>query len=239
MPGQPAAIDDRGHTGAVPRPARRVFPAVPRRDAPPAPPEALAIFGESLGLAERYARLLAGPGLERGLIGPHEVPRLWERHLLNSAVLADLVPPRCSLVDLGSGAGLPGIVLAMLLPDCDVTLLEPMLRRTVFLGECVTGLGLTNVRVLRGRAEDFSRKMAADVVTARAVAPLGRLAMLALGLLRPGGMVLAMKGASAAREVAVSGEALRSLGVCETDLLLAGEGKVDPAVRVVRLTACE
>src|SRR5579863_3534446 len=115
--------------------------------APAMPGVGRGIFGDVAGTAERYAGLLAGAGVERGLIGPNEVPRLWERHLLNSAVVAELVPRGCSLVDLGSGAGLPGIVLAMLLPDSEVILLEPTLRRATFLGECVTELGLANARV--------------------------------------------------------------------------------------------
>jgi 16S rRNA (guanine527-N7)-methyltransferase len=209
----------------------------PEAGVPSAPAAARDIFGDSLPAAQRYARLLAGPGVERGLIGPHEVPRLWERHLLNSAVIAKLVPRPCELVDLGSGAGLPGIVLAMLLPDCQVTLLEPMLRRTVFLTECVDCLGLANARVLRGRAEEFAGKIAADVVTARAVAPLGRLAALALALLRPGGTLLAIKGARAGEELAAARKILRSLRAAEVDVLLAGEGKVDPAATVIRLTA--
>src|SRR5215470_2263352 len=121
-------------------------------------------FGGAAAKAERYAGLLAGPGVERGLIGPNEVPRLWERHLLNSAAVASLVPGPCSLVDLGSGAGLPGIVLALLLPDSDVVLLEPALRRTVFLEECVAELGLANARVLRTRAEEVAGELAVDVV---------------------------------------------------------------------------
>lgn len=204
---------------------------------PAAPPAAHRVFGESLVAVVEYARLLAGPGVERGLIGPHEVPRLWERHLLNCGVIADLVPRPSRVADLGSGAGLPGIVLALLLPDCEVTLLEPMLRRTVFLQECVSALGLANTMVLRGRAEEFAGKLGADVVTARAVAPLGRLAALALGLMRPGGMLLAIKGARAADEVVQARKALRSLGVHEVDVLCAGEGKVDPAAIVIRLTA--
>jgi 16S rRNA (guanine527-N7)-methyltransferase len=209
----------------------------PEPGVPSAPPVARSIFGDQLPLAAEYARLLAGPGVERGLIGPHEITRLWERHLLNSAVLTELIPRPSKLVDLGSGAGLPGIVLALLLPDCEVTLLEPMLRRTVFLTECVGALGLPNARVLRGRAEEFAGKIAADVVTARAVAPLDRLAGLALGLLRPGGIVLAVKGARAGQEVAAAERTLRSLRVRDTGILLAGEGKVDPAATVVRLTA--
>src|SRR6516165_7275080 len=143
---------------------------------PVTPPQAERVFGPATAAAEHYARLLAGPAVARGLIGPREVPRLWERHLLNSAAVAELVPHPCSLVDLGSGAGLPGIVLALLLPDVTVTLLEPMLRRVTFLEECVHALGLANAQVCRGRAEDLAGQLAADVVTARAVAPLGRLA---------------------------------------------------------------
>lgn len=204
---------------------------------PPPPPVAARIFGSTLAAAEQYARLLAGPGAARGLIGPHEIPRLWDRHLLNSAVIAELVPRPCSLVDLGSGAGLPGIVLALLLPDVDVTLLEPMQRRVTFLTECVAALGLANATVLRGRAEDWAGKLAADAVTARAVAPLARLAPLALGLVRPGGIVLAIKGAGAGQEVAAARRALRRAGAAEVAVVQAGRGKVDPAATVVRLTA--
>ena len=214
------------------RPAASAGPA-----APAAPPQAQQVFGSATAAAEHYARLLAGPGVTRGLIGPREVPRLWERHLLNSAAVAELVPHPCSLVDLGSGAGLPGIVLALLLPDVTVTLLEPMLRRVTFLEECVHALGLANAQVCRGRAEDLAGQLSADVVTARAVAPLDRLAGLALGLVRPGGTVLAIKGAGARREVAAAQQVLRRLGVRSVDVVRAGDGKVDPAATVVRLTA--
>ena len=204
---------------------------------PVTPPQAERVFGPATAAAEHYARLLAGPAVTRGLIGPREVPRLWERHLLNSAAVAELVPHPCSLVDLGSGAGLPGIVLALLLPDVTVTLLEPMLRRVTFLEECVHALGLANAQVCRGRAEDLAGQLSADVVTARAVAPLDRLAGLALGLVRPGGTVLAIKGAGARREVAAARQVLRRLGVRSVDVVRAGDGKVDPAATVVRLTA--
>ena len=195
------------------------------------------MFGEATPRAEQYARLLAGPAVVRGLIGPREVPRLWERHLLNSAAVAELVPRPCSLIDLGSGAGLPGIVLALLLPDVRVTLLEPMLRRVTFLEECVRALGLGNAEVVRGRAEECAGRISADVVTARAVAPLGRLAALALGLVRPGGIVLAIKGRTAQQEVDSARVALRRLGIADITVLRAGSGKVDPAATVVRLTA--
>lgn len=205
--------------------------------APPMPAVARAIFGDAAPRAGQYADMLAGPAVERGLIGPNEVPRLWERHLLNSAVIAGLVPGPCSLVDLGSGAGLPGIVLALLLPDSEVTLLEPALRRATFLTECVAALELRNASVRRERAEQAAGALAADVVTARAVAPLDRLAALALGLLKPGGVVLAVKGAKAAAEVRAARPALRRLGVRDVEVLVAGSGKVDPAATVVRLTA--
>jgi 16S rRNA (guanine527-N7)-methyltransferase len=205
--------------------------------APPMPGAAREVFGDAAAKAERYAELLAGPGVERGLIGPNEVPRLWERHLLNSAAVAGLVPGPCSVADLGSGAGLPGIVLALLLPDSDVTLLEPALRRTIFLEECVAELGLSNATVWRARAEQAAGALAVDVVTARAVAPLDRLAALALGLLKPGGIVLAVKGAKADAEVEAAREALRRLGVQDVEVLVAGSGKVDRVATVVRLTA--
>lgn len=180
--------------------------------------------------------MLAGDGVVRGLIGPRETERLWDRHLLNCAVVADLVPHPSDLLDIGSGAGLPGLVLAMLLPDVRVTLVEPMARRVAFLDECVTGLGLTNVSVCRARAEEVHGRLAADVVTARAVAPLGRLAGLAVPLLRPGGVILALKGERADTEAEAAGPELRRLGIGEVSVLRAGTGVVTPAATVVRLT---
>jgi len=203
------------------------------------PAAAREMLGDAAPGMELYASLLAGPGVERGLLGPNEVPRLWQRHLLNSAVIAELVPGPCSVLDLGSGAGLPGIVLALLLPDSEVILLEPALRRATFLEECVAELTLGNARVVRARAEQMAGTLAVDVVTARAVAPLDRLASLALGLLKPGGIVLAVKGARAAAEVRDAERALSRLGVRDVEVLTAGSGKVDPAATVVRLTACQ
>jgi len=204
--------------------------------APAMPDVGRAVFGGAAATAERYAGLLAGVGVERGVIGPNEVPRIWERHLLNSAAVAELVPLGSSLVDLGSGAGLPGIVLAMVLPDSEVVLLEPMLRRATFLEECVAELGLGNARVVRARAEQVAGELAVDVVTARAVAPLDRLAALAVGLLKPGGIVLAVKGAKASGEVRDAKAALDRLGLRDAEVLAVGSGKVDPAATVVRLT---
>jgi len=175
--------------------------------------------------------------VERGLIGPRETARLWDRHLLNCAAVAGLIPARCSVIDLGSGAGLPGIVIAVLRPDSQVVLLEPMARRVAFLEECLRVLDLGNAVVCRGRAEDMTGRLAADVVTARAVAPMERLAGLALGLVRPGGLVLAMKGAGAAQELARAEPVLRRLGVRDAAVVQAGSGRVSPPPAVIRLTA--
>jgi 16S rRNA (guanine527-N7)-methyltransferase len=170
-----------------------------------ASPAAVAVFGAAVDRAAAYARLLATDGIVRGLIGPREVPRLWDRHLLNSAAIAPLVPDGARVVDVGSGAGLPGIPLALVRPDLTVTLLEPLARRVAFLLECVDRLGLDNVTVVRGRAEEgpVRRELGgADVVTARAVAPLDKLAGWCLPLLRTGGRLLALKGSTAAEELA-------------------------------------
>jgi 16S rRNA (guanine527-N7)-methyltransferase len=204
---------------------------------PAEPPAAREIFGDRLELAKRYAGLLTGPGIERGVIGPGEVRRLWSRHILNCAVVAELVPGNCSLVDIGSGAGLPGIILAIMLEDVSVTLLEPMLRRSVFLSECVTELGLTNAVVHRARAEDVRGKLSADVVTARAVAPLDRLAGWAMGLVRPGGMVLALKGDRAHEELRQAQGVLKKLGASHSEILTVGRGMVEPETVVVRIIA--
>jgi 16S rRNA (guanine527-N7)-methyltransferase len=210
---------------------------VPPGEVPPPPAEAADVFAAALPLAERYVQMLAGPGVIRGLLGPREVPRLWTRHVLNCAAVADLVPRPSTLIDLGSGAGLPGIVLALLLPDVQVTLLERMERRSLFLDECVQELGLRNAQVYRATAEEVAGKLTADVVTARAVAPLDRLAGLAAGLVRPGGLILAVKGAAAEEEVAQAGPVLRRLGMRDVAVVRAGDGKVDRAATVVRMVA--
>lgn len=200
------------------------------------PVSASAVFGPALGSARVFAGILATRGVGQRLIGPREVARLWDRHLLNCAVVAELIDGRCeTLVDIGSGAGLPGIVLAMVRPDVNVALLEPMERRCRFLTECVTELGLTNVSVLRGRAEDTV--MRADVATARAVAPLERLAELAVNVVHPGGMVLAIKGRTAADELESAQPVLRRIGARNAEVVRAGHGKVVPATTVVRFFA--
>ena len=182
--------------------------------APPPSEQARELFGERLSLAVGYAELLAGAGVERGLIGPREVPRLWDRHLVNCGLLGPELAAGDSVADVGSGAGLPGLAIAVLRPDVAVTLIEPMLRRTTFLEEAVQALGLGNVTVRRARAEDAEDLAGRfDVVTARAVAPLAKLARWTVPLLRPGGRLLALKGSSAADEVNAAGPALAALGV--------------------------
>jgi 16S rRNA (guanine527-N7)-methyltransferase len=202
----------------------------------PVPEEATDVFGDALAQARLYGELLATDGVTRGLIGPRETERLWDRHLLNCAVVAELLPEHGVLVDIGSGAGLPGIVLAMLRPSLDVVLLEPLLRRSVFLEECVTALGLSNATVVRARAEDkAAAHIKADIATARAVAPLDRLVGWAAPLLRPGGELLAIKGQSAEEEIEAARGVLSRLGVRSAEVLQAGHGRVISATTVVRV----
>lgn len=172
------------------------------------PDSATEVFGDRLELAVRYAGLLCGEGVLRGLIGPREPARIWTRHLLNSAALAPFVPEGATVVDLGSGAGLPGIPLALARPDLRVSLLEPLARRMRFLELACEELGLP-ITLIQARAE--AGPSGADVVVARAVAPLDRLLMLAVPLLRPGGVLLAQKGARAADELATASEQLSRL----------------------------
>jgi 16S rRNA (guanine527-N7)-methyltransferase len=143
-----------------------------------------------------YANFLATAGIERGLIGPREGERIWERHIFNSLPVTELIPEGASLFDIGSGAGLPGIVIALARPDLTVTLIEPLERRVAFLNEAVEGLG---IEVIRGRAQDV--KKSADFVTARAVAPLEKLKKMSWHMVKTGGSLLAMKGESAAAEM--------------------------------------
>jgi len=198
------------------------------------------VFGDRFDDAVRYAELLAEAGVQRGLIGPREVPRLWERHLLNCAVLSEVVPEGVTVCDVGSGAGLPGIPLALVREDLKITLLEPLLRRTNFLTEVVELLGLDHVTVARGRAEEVMGSMPpVHVVTARAVAPLDRLATWGIPLLRPYGEMLALKGDTAEEELESAATALSKLGAVGTSILQVGEGVVDPLSTVVRVEVGE
>lgn len=205
------------------------------------PPAARHVFGDRLALAERYVATLATDGIVRGLIGPREAPRIWDRHALNSALLAHALPADASVVDIGSGAGLPGIVVAIARPDLGVTLVEPLLRRTTFLEEVVGDLGLSNVTVRRDRADALHGERVFDVVTARAVAPLERLLGWCMPLVAPEGALLAMKGESAAEEITAAAASLARWGCGEPAIEVYGEdlAREDPSVepiRVVRVT---
>jgi 16S rRNA (guanine527-N7)-methyltransferase len=204
------------------------------------PPElraaAAALFGARLPVAERYAGLLATTGVERGLIGPREAPRIWDRHMLNCGALTELIPSGLYVVDVGSGAGLPGIVLAVARPDLRVSLVESLARRTIFLTQAVDELGLDRVDVVRRRAEECVDVLGpADVVTARAVAPLGRLAAWCLPLVRPGGSILAIKGSSAGAEIEEHRDAVRRAGGGEPALLRCGSRWLPEPVTVVEV----
>lgn len=204
----------------------------PQRGLPLPPRVAATVFRERLPLAERYAAWLAGPGIERGLIGPRERARLWERHVLNCAVVHPVLPDGAAVADVGSGAGLPGVVLAIVRPDLHVTLIEPLLRRSNFLGEVIADLGLQNVVIVRARAEELAGRLAVDVVTARAVASLETLARWTLPLLSPGGRLLALKGESVVEEVANASGALMRMGAVSCTIRDFGHGIVDPPTRV-------
>lgn len=195
------------------------------------------LFADRLPLAAAYADLLAGVGVVRGLIGPNEVPRIWDRHLLNCAAVEVLIPHGASVIDVGSGAGLPGIVLSVARPDLSVVLVEPLARRTAFLAEVVEELGLrTRVAVERGRAEELvSRTDPVDVVTARAVAPLDRLARWCLPLTKVGGRLLAIKGASVDGEVAAHRAAVARTGGGAPVVRACGVGLLDPPTTVVEI----
>jgi 16S rRNA (guanine527-N7)-methyltransferase len=205
----------------------------------PVPATAATVFGSSLPTAIRYAELLATTGVAHGLIGPREPARIWSRHLLNSAVVAELIPPASRVVDVGSGAGLPGLALALARPDVRVTLVEPLQRRAEFLGQAVVTLDLADrVSVLRGRAEDAETVRTAgnaEVVVARAVARLDRVVRWCLPLLAPGGWLLALKGESAEAELAEHDVAVRRAGGTAAEVTTCGRGLVSPPTVVIRM----
>jgi len=193
------------------------------------------VFSRQLPLAEEFADLLAREATVRGLIGPREVPRLWERHILNCAVVTDLIPEGSTVCDIGSGAGLPGIALAIRRPDLRVTLVEPLLRRTTFLDLATSTMELTNVSVHRGRAEELHGEAVFDVVTSRAVAPMDRLTRWSMPLVSDGGLFLAMKGVSAQQELESAAHLIGRLGGADPRVLSVGGDWVTPPVTVVSI----
>lgn len=199
------------------------------------PAEAAALFGDRIDLARAYTQALAEHGEERGLIGPLEVPRLWSRHILNSAVTAPLFPEGGRVGDVGSGAGLPGLVLAIARPDVQWVLIEPMERRTTWLNEQVAALGLDNVVVERARAEEAGRwEGVLDAVTARAVSALRTLIPWTAPLVRDGGELILLKGQSAPNEIDAAAKAIRKYKLSDVRLEMVGEGTVSEPTRVVR-----
>jgi len=192
-----------------------------------------ALDPQSIEALEKYVDILRTVGMQRGLIGPRESDRIWARHIVNSAAIAPLLPPGCVALDLGSGAGLPGVVLAILRPDVRWTLVEPLLRRATFLEEVVDALSLGgSTTVVRERAENY-RGPLVDVVAARAVAPLDRLGRWALPLLKPGGALLALKGQQAEDEIALHGLPLRGAGAASVELQRLGGPALTDAVTVI------
>jgi 16S rRNA (guanine527-N7)-methyltransferase len=193
------------------------------------------VFSDALPRAAAYAELLATEATVRGLIGPREVPRLWDRHLVNCALVTDLIPEDSTVCDVGSGAGLPGLAMAIRRPDLQVTLVEPLLRRTTFLEEAVAALHLGNICVVRGRAEALHGVRTFDVVTSRAVAPMDRLSQWCLPLVRSGGALLAMKGSSVQVELDAAAKII-SAGLGElVGVVELGSDLVNPPVRVVQV----
>lgn len=197
------------------------------------PPEAGLVFGDRIELVRTFAANLALHGEERGLIGPLELPRLWTRHILNSGVVAPLLRPG-RVGDIGTGAGLPGLVLAAARPDVDFVLIEPMERRVTWLLEQVDELGLSNVEVLRSRAEDVTLDAPLDQVTARAVSALRKLLRLTAPLVRDGGELVLMKGTNAEREVDAAQKELHKFKVTNVRVELLGDGVISEPTRVVR-----
>lgn len=235
----------KGVMATEPRTSPALGAAVPQAlSAPPGtPPEATHVFGDRLPLAEQFVAILADTGIAHGLIGPREAPRLWDRHVMNCAVAQGAIPrspagERRRLIDVGSGAGLPGLALALARPDLEVHLVEPLARRTGWLSSTVTTLGVENVVVHTSRAEDLWGRISAPYVCARAVSNIRQLASWSLPLLEPRGSLLALKGAQAQRELDQHRAALTSLGVVGATVERYAE-HVREATTVVRLTIGE
>jgi len=203
---------------------------------PAAPAAAARVFGDRMALAERFAAVLADTGVSHGLIGPREVPRLWDRHVLNCAVAHPAFPEGASVIDVGSGAGLPGLALAVVRPDLRLHLVEPMLRRTTWLSTTVEALGLDNVTVHRGRAEELTGRLSAPYATARAVARIDKLARWTFPLLEDGGVLVALKGEQAAQELEEERRVLTRLGMVDAAIRTYGADLLEVPTVTMELT---
>lgn len=208
--------------------------AAPELEAEPS--AAATLFGDRVDLARSFTNELARRGEELGLIGPLELPRLWTRHILNSALLAPLLEAQGRVADVGSGAGLPGLVLAIARPDVHFTLIEPMERRVDWLTSEVERLGLDNVTVVRARAEDVADQITVDQVTARAVSALSKLIPLTVPLVRSGGQLVLMKGARVDDEVEKARKVILRKRLQDVEVLELGDGVVEETTRVFRAT---
>lgn len=207
---------------------------------PPRPPRlAGEIFGEHLPQAIRYADLLVTTGIDHGLLGPREAPKVWDRHIINCAMVESLLPHRSRVIDIGSGAGLPGLALAIARPDLKISLIEPLARRTEWLQFAIEDLGLAQVTVHRARAEDMNGLIQASVVTARAVAKLDQLVAWSWPLLPIGGRLLALKGQSAEEELHAARPSLAPHGITETAVHFLGGDILEQPVRVVEVVRGE
>lgn len=200
------------------------------------PAVAASLFGDRVAVARDFAEDLGRRGEELGLIGPLEPARLWSRHILNSVLVAPLLLQGGRVADIGSGAGLPGLVLAIARPDVDFVLIEPMERRIAWLEEQVSLLSLANVRVLRARAEEAAGDVVVDQVTARAVSALSKLLPLAAGLARSGGQLVLMKGSGVSTELDAAAKVVRRLRLTEVEIMTLGTGIVPEVTRVLRAT---
>jgi 16S rRNA (guanine527-N7)-methyltransferase len=199
------------------------------------PEVAAALFGERIDVARAYTGDLARRGEELGLIGPLELPRLWSRHIINCVLVAPLLRPGTT-GDIGSGAGLPGLVLAIARPDVQFVLIEPMERRVDWLRAESAELGLDNVLVVRARAEEAQLAAPLDQVTARAVTALSKLIPATAHLLRRGGEMVFMKGSRVDEEIQAAQKTIRKHGLSGVEVLILGEGIAPESTRVFRAT---
>ena len=199
------------------------------------PESAKAIFGPQIEKARAFAQKLANDSDDLGLLGPRELDRLWSRHILNSAVVAETVKAGDLVADVGSGAGLPGIPMAIALPEAHFVLIEPMERRSSWMLEVIEELGLTNVEVRRARAEEIL-DLKFDIVTARAVAALDKLLRLTVHLLKPGGSLIALKGSKAAEEIEAAKRLQKKLGIASFEIQICGEKFLAEPTSVVKTT---